>query len=96
MASERCRNIATTVIKGPCVENLFDLKERLKNLPWAVAPGAGGLRAEFLISIAENFDAYQMDLLESFCMRYFTGALTACYYNVSKEVTTVPTFKLKD
>ena len=35
---ERSRNIAMTVIKGQCVENLSDLKERLKNLPRAVAP----------------------------------------------------------
>ena len=58
-----------------------------------LAPGTGGLRAEFLISLAEKLEEHHMELLESFGMRYLEGSLPSWFYRVAQTVTTVPIYK---
>ena len=66
----RSRDLPPHVTKGICVTSLTGLQDRLKKLAKGVAPGTGGLRSEFLVSLAENLEDHQMELLEDFGMRY--------------------------
>ena len=52
-----------------------------------------GLRAGFLITLAENLEEEKIQLLEHFDMRQLEGTLSPGYYKIAKTVMTVPTFK---
>ena len=71
----RGRDLPARVTKGNSVENLKGLRDSLLKLEGGKSPGTGGLRAEFLIVLAEKMDEEQMELLESFGIRYLGGDL---------------------
>ena len=54
-----------------------------------VAPGAGGLRTEFLKILAEKMSPDQMLLLEAFGLKYLSGDLPTWFYSVWPSVQTV-------
>ena len=85
--------LPATVTKDSPVENLKGLRESLLSLRKGVSPGTGGLRPEFLITLAEVMDPTQMSLLEDFGMRYLSGDLPAWFYKVWLSVQSVPLFK---
>ena len=92
----RGRALPARVTKGKPVENLKGLRDSLLKLEGGKSPGTGGLRAEFLIVLAEKMDEEQMELLESFGMRYMGGDLPPWFYKVWLTVMTVPLFKNAD
>ena len=81
------------VTKDSPVENLKGLRDSLLSLRKGVSPGTGGLRPEFLKTLAEIMDPTQMSLLEDFGMRYLRGDLPAWFYKVWLSVQSVPLFK---
>ena len=82
-----------SVTKSQPEENLRGLRDRLLELEAGKSPGAGGLRSEYLTVLAEMMNGEQMELLESFGMRYLCGELPAWFYKVWLTVMTVPLFK---
>ena len=90
---ERGKDLPDTVTIGQPVDSLGGLKEALLSLPTGVSPGTGGLRGEFLTSLAEVWDENSMGLLEDFGMMYLNGQLPPWWYRVWGSVTTVPLFK---
>ena len=62
----RGRDLPASVTKGNHVENLRGLRDALLELERGKSPGTGGLRAEFLIVLAEKMDGEQIELLEIF------------------------------
>ena len=90
---ERKIEFPSTVPKDSPVDNLRDLKDSLLSLKNGVSPGAGGLRPEFLKSLAEVMEPAQMSYLEDFGMRYLRGELPPWFYTVWLTVQTVPLYK---
>ena len=70
---ERKMDLPAILPKDSPVDNLNDLKEALLSLGRGVSPGCGGLRPEFLTTLAEVMEPAQMTLLEDFGMRYLRG-----------------------
>ena len=63
------------------------------SLRGGVAPGTGGLRPEFLTTLAEVWDEKTeiWELINHFCMEYATGRMPQWFY---QAVMTVETFDL--
>ena len=93
---ERGRDLPAYVTKGTCVTNLAGLRDKMLNLKRGSSPGTGGLRPEFLISLANHMEDDQMVLLQDFGKKYLDGDLPAWYYRVMESVMTVPAFKTKE
>ena len=89
----RGRPLPETISLGKPVEGLRDLRESLLQLERGKSPGTGGLRAEFLVVLAEMMTEQQMEMLEEFGMKYLSGDLPAWFYEVWLSVMTVPLFK---
>ena len=68
----RSDQLPLSVTKGQCIDNLVGLREALLDLSPGVSPGTGGMRPEFLISLAEVWEDWQMEILEQFGIRYQT------------------------
>ena len=92
----RRRELPHSVTKGEAVPNLRGLREGLLNLRRLGSPGTGGLRPEYLITLGEDLQAPQMELLESFGVRYLNGELPGWFYRVFLTCQTVPLFKTKE
>ena len=89
----RGRAMPDTVRKDSPVSNLAGLRDSLQKLEKGVSPGSGGLRPEFLKTLAEVMNDQQMGLLESFGMRYLGGLLPAWFYAVFPSCQTLPLLK---
>ena len=75
------------------VEHLRGLRENLLSLDKTTAPGTGGLRPDYLTTLAQLMEADQMAKLEEFGLRYASGDLPHWFYAVWLSVCTVPIFK---
>ena len=89
----RGRPLPERVVRGQCIDNLAGLRESLLKLEPGVSPGTGGMKAEFLMILAQRMDDEEIGLLENFGMRYLKGELPAWFYPVWLTVQTVPFFK---
>ena len=92
----RGRDLPDTVLKGCPVSNMKGLRDSLLKLEKGVSPGTGGLRPEYLITLAEVMDGEKMGMLEDFCMQYLQGDLAHWFYAVFPTSQTVPLFKNTD
>ena len=92
----RSRELPASVTIGQPVDNVGGLKEALLSLGTGSAPGTGGMRGEFLTTLAEVMQEGEMTRLEDFCMLYLTGSLPAWFYGVWGSVTTVPLHKTRE
>ena len=81
------------VPKAQCVDNLKGLQESWLNLKPGVSPGPGGLRGEFLTTLAEVWEPSDFLLMEQFGLQYFNGSLPPWLYTVWLSIQTVPIFK---
>ena len=75
----RGRPLLEAVSWGKPVENLRSLRESLLHLERGKSPGTGGLESEYLIILAEMLTDVQIDLFESFGMKYLTGELPSWF-----------------
>lgn len=89
----RRRPLPPTVSRGQCVDNLAGLRESMLGLEPGVSPGTGGMRGEFLITLAEVWSEEEMTRMEEFGMEYLNGLLPPWFYRVWGTVTTIPLFK---
>ena len=89
----RGKPLPARVTKGQCVDGLAGLRESLLKLEPGVSAGTGGMKAEYLITLAERLEDQGMDLLEEFGMKYLRGDLPPWFYPVWLTVQTVPLFK---
>ena len=89
----RAKELPDTVRKESPVPNMAGLRETLAGLEKGVSPGTGGLRPEFLTTLAEVMNDDSMNLLESFAMRYVKGELPGWFYVVFPSCQTVPLYK---
>ena len=89
----RGKPLPARVTKGQCVDGLAGLRESLLKLEPGVSPGTGGMKAEYLITLAERLEDQEMDLMEEFGMKYLRGDLPLWFYPVWLTVQTVPLFK---
>ena len=85
---ERGRPLPDNVGWGRPVENLRGLRESLLSLERGKSPGSGGLRAEFLVILAEMMTEQQMNMFEEFGMKYLCGDLPAWFNEVWLSVLT--------
>ena len=69
------------------------LRSALLNVKKGGSPGTGGLRAEYLVTLAETLDEAQMGLLEEFGLRYLQGQLPNWFYSVFLSSQAVALFK---
>ena len=92
----RSRELPASVTMGQPVDNVAGLKDALLNLGTGTSPGTGGMRPEFLTTLAEVMEEGDMTKLEDFSMLYLTGALPPWFYAVWGSVTTVPLFKTRE
>ena len=92
----RSRELPASVTMGQPVDNVAGLKDALLNLATGTSPGTGGMRPEFLTTLAEVMEEGDMTKLEDFSMLYLTGALPPWFYAVWGSVTTVPLFKSRE
>ena len=92
----RSRELPASVTMGQPVDNVAGLKDALLNLGTGTSPGTGGMRPEFLTTLAEVMEEGEMAKLEDFSMLYLNGALPPWFYAVWGSVTTVPLFKSRE
>ena len=71
----RSRELLASVTMGQPVDNVAGLKDALLNLGTGTSPGTGGMRPEFLTTLAEVMEEGDTTKLEDFSMLYLTGAL---------------------
>ena len=92
---ERSREVQQTVTKGAPVDSFRGLKFALLSLKGGVAPGTGGLRPEFLTTLAEVWDEKTeiWELINHFCMEYATGGMPPWFYQAVMTVETVGLYK---
>ena len=88
--------LPATLPKDSPIDNLGKLQESLLSLRNGISPGSGGLRPEFLKTLAEVMEPAQMHLLEDFGMRYLRGELQPWFYTVWLTVQTVPLYKTEE
>ena len=88
----RGRPLPERVVRGQCIDNLAGLRESILQLEPGISPGTGGMKAEFLIVLAQRLDDEEIGLLEDFGMRYLKGELPSWFYPVWLTVQTVPLF----
>ena len=81
------------VYRGEAVSNLRGLREGLKSLRKRRAPGAGGLRPEFLRVVGERMDGEQMKLLEDWSRRFLQGEMPPWFYVVWLSIQSIPLYK---
>ena len=60
----RGRELPETVRKDSPVPNMVGLRDSWLKLEKGVSPGSGGLRPQFLITVAEVMDEVKMNLLQ--------------------------------
>ena len=60
------------------------------------APGAGGLRNEYLIALGERMESAEIKLFEQFGSDYTAGNLTTWFYVIWQSVQTVAPYKDKE
>ena len=89
----RRRLLPPSVSRGQCVDNLAGLRESMLSLESGVAPGTGGMRNEFLTTLAEVWSDEEMARMEEFGMKYLNGLLPPWFYRVWGTGTNVPLFK---
>ena len=90
---DRGRQLPATFAWGKPVDNLRGLRESMLHLERGKSSGSGGMKAEYLVVLAEMMTEQQMDLFEEFGLRYLGGDLPAWFYKVWLSVMTVPLFK---
>ena len=89
----RGRPLPDRVLKGQPVSSLRGLRESLQSLLPGSSPGSGGMRPEFLQTLAFKMSEEEMLLLEDFGSKYLSGDLPHWFYAVWLTVQTVPIFK---
>ena len=82
---------AVSIVKP--IDGFKGLRETLLSLNSGTAPGAGGLRHEFLHALGERMEDEEIKLLEDFGMLYCSGELPAWFYLVWQSVQTVAPYK---
>ena len=87
------RAMPANLSKSAPVEHLRGLRENLLSLDRTISPGTGGLRPDYLTTLAQLMEAEQMAMLEGFGLRYANGDLPHWFYRVWLSVCTVPIFK---
>ena len=92
----REKDLPATVTKGECLQALGGLRESLLELATGVSPGFGGLRNEHLRCFAEVGEQEDINLLESFSLKYLNGELPPWFSKVWNSVSTVPLYKPDD
>ena len=90
---ERKITLPTFVPKQSPIDNLGGLKDALLAFKKGVSPGAGGLRPEFLKTLADVLEPGHMTLLQEFGLRHLQGELPAWWYTVWPTVQVVGFYK---
>ena len=90
---DRGKALPATVTKGECLPNLAGLRETILGLDVGVSPGFGGQRNEHLRCFAEVGEDHELDLLESFSLRYLNSEFPPWFSKVWNSVSTVPLLK---
>ena len=83
------------------LDNFNAISGAFYNLKSGVAPGTGGMRPEFLVTLAEVWDEKNSnidpwDLVNYFCMQYVRGGMPPWFYQSVMTVETVGLFKTSD
>ena len=89
----RGKPLPERVVKGQCINNLAGLRDSLLQLEPGIAPGTGGMKAEYLSVLAQRMDDEGMELFDKFEMKYLRGDLPVWFYPVWLTVQTVPLLK---
>lgn len=93
----RGRQLPSFVSKGTAVDSFRTIQNALMNLKVGVAPGTGGFRPEFLLSLTDVWkeDEHQgvWDMVNYFCMQYISGGMPPWFYKSVMTVETVGLFK---
>ena len=89
----RQRPIPNSVPKIKPIDGFRDLKSSLLSLNPGTAPGAGGLRNEYLTALGERMDDGELKMLEEFGMAYSAAELPAWFYVVWQTLQTVAPYK---
>ena len=86
----RGMDLPERVPRGSPVANLRGLKKAMLALRRLGSPGTGGLRPEYLHTLAKGMEPGQLLLLEDLGLRYLNGGLPAWFYRVFLTSQTVP------
>ena len=92
----RKRPLPQSVPKFKPIDGFRDLRQSLMSLNPGTAPGAGGLRNEYLIALGERLENEDLKLLEQFGLEYTSGELPSWFYVLWQSVQTVAPFKDKE
>ena len=85
----RVVKVSDSVAQAEPLLHLKGLHQSLKALDKGVSPGTGGLRPEYLVTLAEVMDGGKMSFLEEFGLKYLGGQLPPWFYCVWLSVNTV-------
>ena len=89
----RKRPLPNSVQKIKPIDSFKDIKRSLLSLNPGTAPGAGGLRNEYLIALGERMEDSELKLLEDLGLAYSAGELPTWFYLVWQTLQTVAPYK---
>ena len=92
----RTRPLPSSVAKIKPIDSFKDLRGSLLSLDPGTAPGAGGLRNEYLTALGERMEDEDMNQFEQFGLTYTAGELPEWVYQVWQTLQTVAPFKNKE
>ena len=94
---DRRRPLQPTVPRGQCVEGLSHvLRDAMLHLERGTTAGPGGGRGEFLIVLAQQWNAEQLERFSNFCMHLLHGDTPPWFSTVMGAITTVPLYKTEE
>ena len=75
------------------IDHFIDLRASLLSTTSGTAPGAGGIRNEFLQALGERLEDSEIKLLEEFGLAFVVGDLPGWFYVVWQTLQTVAPYK---
>ena len=81
--------------RGQCIDSLAALRSRLFSLQPGSAAGSGGMRPEFLITLAQEMEDKQMSRLEDLGTRYLNHTVAPWFDRCGCPRTLSPSSRLR-
>ena len=94
---QRSRPLPPSVPRGQCLEGLGNiLKDSMLQIVRGTASGPGGGRGEYLICLAQQWNAEQFRRFENFSMQFLHGETPPWFGKVMRAISTIAAYKTKE
>ena len=92
----RHHQLPPSVPKVRPIDSFRDIRDSFMSLDPGTAPGAGGLRNEYLHALGERLEDEEIKMMEELGLEYLSGSLPSWFYQVWLTMQTVAPYKDED